>query len=76
MSTRSLATVPCRRTVISVHLSLQRFTFAIAMLVFAISAVCAQTVNGQTRLLRTPTVSASQIAFAYANNIWTVPRAR
>src|SRR5579859_3764446 len=28
-----------------------------------------------TRLLRTPTVSATQIAFAYANNIWTVPRA-
>ncbi len=35
----------------------------------------AQTPNEQTRLLRTPTVSASQIAFAYANNIWTVPRA-
>src|ERR1044072_10012457 len=30
--------------------------------------------NG-TRMLRSPTVSASQIAFAYANNIWTVPRA-
>jgi tricorn protease len=28
-----------------------------------------------TRLLRTPTVSNSQIAFAYANNIWSVPRA-
>jgi hypothetical protein len=27
--------------------------------------------NGDaTRLLRTPTVSATQIAFAYANNIW------
>src|SRR5213594_406699 len=34
----------------------------------------AQTSNG-TRLLRTPTVSATQIAFAYAQNIWTVPRA-
>src|SRR6476660_1412760 len=31
--------------------------------------------NGETRLLRTPTVSATQIAFAYAQNIWTVPRA-
>ena len=31
--------------------------------------------GGQTRLLRTPTVSATQIAFAYANNIWIVPRA-
>jgi tricorn protease len=28
-----------------------------------------------TRLLRTPTVSESQIAFAYANNIWVVDRA-
>lgn len=27
-----------------------------------------------TRLLRTPTVSATQIAFAYAQNIWVVPR--
>ncbi|HEX3701766.1 MAG TPA: PDZ domain-containing protein [Vicinamibacterales bacterium] len=32
--------------------------------------------NGtQTRLLRSPTVSATRIAFAYANNIWTVDRA-
>src|ERR1043166_6777297 len=31
--------------------------------------------NNQTRLLRTPTVSATQISFAYANNIWVVPRA-
>jgi tricorn protease len=31
--------------------------------------------NGDsTRLLRTPTVSATQIAFAYANNIWIVER--
>ncbi len=28
-----------------------------------------------TRLLRTPTVSATQIGFAYANNIWVAPRA-
>ncbi len=28
-----------------------------------------------TRLLRSPTVSATQIAFAYANNIWVVDRA-
>src|SRR6266849_9977681 len=33
-----------------------------------------QAQNGQTRLLRTPAVSATQIAFAYANNIWVVPR--
>ena len=34
------------------------------------------TLNGDTtRLLRSPTVSATQIAFAYANNIWVVERA-
>ena len=38
-------------------------------------AVRAQAPSGPTRLLRTPTVSATQIAFAYANNIWVVPRA-
>jgi tricorn protease len=31
--------------------------------------------GGPTRLLRSPTVSATQIGFAYANNIWTVERA-
>ena len=46
----------------------------IAVQLFASLAVNAQTTNGPTRLLRTPTVSATQIAFAYANNIWTVPR--
>ena len=30
--------------------------------------------SAQTRMLRSPTVSATQIAFAYANNIWVVPR--
>src|SRR5512146_2410452 len=30
--------------------------------------------HAQTRMLRTPTVSATQIAFAYANNIWTVDK--
>jgi tricorn protease len=30
--------------------------------------------GGATRLLRSPTVSATQIAFAYANNIWVVER--
>src|SRR3984893_8350656 len=39
------------------------------------SAARAQSPNGPTRLLRTPTVSATQISFAYANNIWVVPRA-
>ena len=41
----------------------------------ACNRACAQNgAGGQTRLLRTPTVSATQIAFAYANNIWIVPR--
>jgi tricorn protease len=31
--------------------------------------------SGPTKMLRSPTVSATQIAFAYAENIWIVPRA-
>src|ERR1051326_389591 len=37
--------------------------------------IAAQAGAARTRLLRTPTVSVTQIAFAYANNIWTVDRA-
>ena len=33
------------------------------------------TLTAQTRLLRSPTVSATQIAFTYANNIWITERA-
>ena len=44
------------------------------VLLFANITTHAQTASTQTRLLRTPTISASQIAFAYANNIWSVPR--
>jgi len=55
------------------------FVFAglvIAGLVFVRLATVVATTNGEpTRLLRTPTVSATQIAFAYANNIWIVERA-
>src|SRR5512144_2623745 len=47
-----------------------------AFILFAGLTILAATPNGgSTRLLRTPTVSASQIAFAYANNIWVVDRA-
>lgn len=35
----------------------------------------AQSSGSGTRLLRSPTVSATQVAFAYAQNIWVVPRA-
>ena len=53
----------------------------ILLLLFCLSICSVQSAaqNGQggqtTRLLRTPTVSATQIGFAYANNIWVVPRA-
>jgi tricorn protease len=43
--------------------------------VFVVALTAATPPNGKsTRLLRSPTVSASQVAFAYANNIWTVDR--
>src|SRR5882762_9554328 len=61
---------PCHAEII-----FTRLFILYALFVFASFSVPAQTPNGQTRLLRTPTVSATQIAFAYANNIWTVPRA-
>ncbi len=47
---------------------------ALLSIVFADRGVFAQEGTGGTRLLRTPTVSSTQIAFAYAQNIWTVPR--
>jgi tricorn protease len=47
--------------------------FCLTCVVFACTvAVAAQ---GGTRLLRSPSVSDTQIAFAYAQNIWVVPRA-
>jgi tricorn protease len=53
---------------------LRRCTLVFCAVLFAGSFAFAQT-SGGTRLLRTPTVSATQIAFAYAQNIWVVPRA-
>ena len=47
---------------------------ALTILLLTIAAANAQSPDRATRLLRTPTVSATQIAFAYANNIWTVAR--
>ncbi len=48
-------------------------------LLLASFLVAASAANGATgaftRLLRMPTVSATQIAFAYANNLWIVERA-
>ena len=39
-----------------------------------VAALAAAPNGDRTRLLRSPTVSAIQIAFAYANNIWIVER--
>jgi tricorn protease len=47
----------------------KRIVFSLLLPVLAIGAE-----GSGTRLLRTPTVSATRIAFAYANNIWSVDR--
>ncbi|HVZ77717.1 MAG TPA: PQQ-binding-like beta-propeller repeat protein, partial [Gemmatimonadaceae bacterium] len=48
----------------------------LSMLVAAgVLAVPGTDAAAQTRMLRSPTVSATQIAFAYAQNIWIAPRA-
>jgi len=78
MPSRTLSAEPCRRSAaLRNRLSLHRFTLfvTLAMGGFVFAIVSAQTATAQTRLLRTPTVSSTQIAFAYANNIWTVTRA-
>ena len=49
---------------------LRRHTLPLALV-----ALTAAPAAAQPRLLRTPTVSAHDIAFAYANNIWVVERA-
>jgi tricorn protease len=80
MPKQSPAAEPCRPSVTLQELGLTRqrlnlpVALAITLLAFATFSAQAQTATVQTRLLRTPTVSTSQIAFAYANNIWTVPR--
>jgi len=55
------------RTVIGVLL--------LVAVVACVAALAAAPANESTRLLRSPTVSATEIAFAYANNIWVVERA-
>src|SRR5580700_5455728 len=54
--------------------TLLRLSIAVIVLVIFGSAIPAASGPG-TRMLRQPTVSATQIAFAYANNIWIVERA-
>ncbi|HSL24133.1 MAG TPA: PDZ domain-containing protein [Vicinamibacterales bacterium] len=50
----------------------------VSLFAFAVALGCLTAANaaenGRTRLLRQPTVSATHIAFAYANNIWIVER--
>ncbi|MEP6718443.1 MAG: PDZ domain-containing protein, partial [bacterium] len=61
----------------SFHSSMRTYVVCVLALIILLStppALRAQTPDRATRLLRTPTVSATQIAFAYGNNIWTVPR--
>ena len=76
MSRYALKAEFCRRVLV-----LSVATFAICFLCarFAgrhiLMEAHAQTSNSGTRLLRSPTVSSTQIAFAYAQNIWVVPRA-
>ncbi len=50
------------------------FVLVFCFLVFPLQTEAQNGHGGQTRLLRTPTVSSTQIGFAYANNIWVVPR--
>ncbi|HEY5219770.1 MAG TPA: PDZ domain-containing protein [Gemmatimonadaceae bacterium] len=49
-------------------------SLSIAVLAAAL-ALSTSNVGAQTRMLRSPTVNATQIAFAYAENIWVVDRA-
>lgn len=53
-----------------------RYVFIISVIVLAVTGFItgAAAQNAGTRLLRMPTVSSTQIAFAYAQNIWVVPR--
>ena len=46
-----------------------------ALALFRIALAQADVPAGPTKMLRSPTVSETQIAFAYANNIWVVERA-
>ena len=43
--------------------------------IILVSLLSAAVLPAQTRMLRSPSVSATHIAFAYAQNIWVVERA-
>ena len=46
----------------------------LSVVVLAVASTALANGENETRLLRQPTVSATHIAFAYANNIWSVER--
>ena len=46
-----------------------------AVVFLSAGVVAPRAATAPTRLLRMPTVSGNAIAFAYANNIWSVERA-
>jgi len=50
------------------------FAAAVAATLSAASVLAPGTAAAQTRLLRHPTVSASNVAFTYANNLWVASR--
>ncbi|HYJ91104.1 MAG TPA: PDZ domain-containing protein, partial [Pyrinomonadaceae bacterium] len=52
-----------------------RIAFILLVSVLFTPLFAARAQSGGTRLLRSPSVSDTQIAFAYAQNIWVVPRA-
>ena len=54
---------------------LSRGAIALLLGLAAVPAAASTTGAGGTKMLRSPTVSATQIAFAYAQNIWIVDRA-
>ncbi len=52
---------------------MRKFVFALATALFAFAAVC-HAQSEKPLLMRQPTMSKSQIAFAYGGDIWTVSR--
>src|SRR5215475_6422164 len=47
----------------------------LSLSVLLVTLIAAPAITDHTRMLRSPTVSSTSIAFAYANNIWSVDRA-
>src|SRR6266516_72969 len=54
------------------------FTFVIGpmkrLVPFLVLVAVPASLSAQTRMLRSPSISGNQIAFAYANNVWIVDR--